>query len=39
MGATAMEKLLAVIRGQEVERQTRVAPQLVLRASTLARPA
>lgn len=37
MGATAMEKLLAVIRGQEVERQTRIAPQLVLRASTLAR--
>ena len=39
MGATAMEKLLAVIKGDEVERFTRIAPQLVLRASTAARTA
>lgn len=38
MGATAMEKLLAVIQGLPVERLTKVAPQLVLRASTVARP-
>lgn len=37
MGATAMTKLLAVIRGEEVEKLTKVAPQLVLRASTQAR--
>ena len=37
MGATAMEKLLAVIRGQHVEKLTKVAPQLILRASTVAR--
>jgi LacI family transcriptional regulator len=37
MGATAMEKLLAVIRGENVERLTTIAPQLVLRASTAAR--
>jgi LacI family transcriptional regulator len=34
MGASAMEKLLAVIRGEEVEKLTKVAPQLILRAST-----
>ena len=39
MGATAMTKLLAVIRGEEVEKLTKVAPQLVLRASTQARGA
>jgi LacI family transcriptional regulator len=38
MGATAMEKLLAVIRGEPVEKLTRIAPQLILRSSTLARP-
>ncbi|MGH8855368.1 MAG: LacI family DNA-binding transcriptional regulator, partial [Telluria sp.] len=37
MGATAMLKLLTVIRGEPVERLTKIAPQLVLRASTLAR--
>jgi len=37
MGATAMEKLLAVIRGEHVEKLTKVAPQLILRASTIAR--
>jgi LacI family transcriptional regulator len=37
MGASAMEKLLRVIRGEEVEKLTKVAPQLILRASTLAR--
>jgi LacI family transcriptional regulator len=37
MGATAMEKLLAVISGQPVEKLTKIAPQLILRASTLAR--
>jgi LacI family transcriptional regulator len=37
MGATAMTKLLAVIRGEQVEKLTKVAPQLVLRASTQAR--
>ena len=37
MGATAMEKLLAVIRGEPADRHTRVAPQLILRASTMAR--
>jgi LacI family transcriptional regulator len=37
MGASAMEKLLAVIRGDEVEKLTKVAPQLILRASTQAR--
>lgn len=39
MGATAMTKLLAVIRGEEVEKLTKVAPQLVLRSSTQARSA
>jgi len=39
MGATAMTKLLAVIRGEQVEKLTKVAPQLVLRASTRARDA
>ncbi|WP_306395450.1 LacI family DNA-binding transcriptional regulator [Telluria beijingensis] len=39
MGATAMTKLLAVIRGEQVEKLTKVAPQLVLRASTQARGA
>lgn len=39
MGATAMEKLLAVIRGDTVEKLTKIAPQLILRASTQARPA
>lgn len=38
MGATAMAKLLAVIRGEPVEKLTKIAPQLVLRASTQARP-
>ena len=33
----AMEKLLAVIRGEHVEKLTKVAPQLILRASTIAR--
>lgn len=37
MGASAMEKLLAVIRGEPVEKLTKIAPQLILRASTLAR--
>jgi LacI family transcriptional regulator len=37
MGASAMEKLLAVIRGEEVEKLTKVAPQLILRASTQTR--
>lgn len=37
MGATAMDKLLAVIRGEQVEKLTRIAPQLILRASTVAR--
>ena len=37
MGASAMEKLLAVIRGEEVEPLTKIAPQLILRASTLSR--
>lgn len=37
MGAAAMEKLLAVIAGEDVEKLTKVAPQLVLRASTMAR--
>lgn len=37
MGATAMDKLLAVIRGEAVEKLTKIAPQLILRASTLAR--
>jgi LacI family transcriptional regulator len=37
MGASAMEKLLAVIRGEEVEKLTKVAPQLILRASTQSR--
>jgi LacI family transcriptional regulator len=37
MGASAMEKLLAVIRGEEVEKLTKVAPQLILRSSTQAR--
>jgi LacI family transcriptional regulator len=37
MGATAMEKLLAVIRGEPVDKLTKVAPQLILRASTIAR--
>jgi LacI family transcriptional regulator len=39
MGASAMEKLLAVIRGEEVEKLTKVAPQLILRASTQPRAA
>jgi LacI family transcriptional regulator len=34
MGASAMEKLLAVIRGEAVEKLTKVAPQLILRSST-----
>ncbi len=34
MGASAMEKLLAVIRGEDVDKLTKIAPQLVLRAST-----
>ncbi|CAH0274613.1 HTH-type transcriptional regulator DegA [Massilia sp. Bi118] len=37
MGASAMEKLLAVIRGEEVEKLTKIAPQLVLRSSTQSR--
>lgn len=37
MGATAMTKLLAVINGEPVEKLTKVAPQLVLRASTARR--
>jgi len=37
MGATAMDKLLAVIRGEPVEKLTKIAPQLILRDSTLAR--
>jgi len=38
MGAAAMQKLLASIDGQEVEPLTVVDAQLVLRASTAARP-
>jgi LacI family transcriptional regulator len=38
MGATAMDKLLAVIHGEPVEKLTKIAPQLILRESTLARP-
>jgi LacI family transcriptional regulator len=34
MGATAMETLLAVVRGEPVDQCTRIAPRLVLRAST-----
>ena len=37
MGATAMSKLLSVIRGEQVDKLTKVAPQLVLRSSTIAR--
>jgi LacI family transcriptional regulator len=37
LGATLMHKLLGVIRGETVEKLTKVAPQLVLRGSTLAR--
>src|SRR5438067_2167548 len=37
MGATAMDKLLAVINGEPVEKLTKIAPQLILRESTLAR--
>jgi LacI family transcriptional regulator len=37
MGATAMEKLLAVIHGESVEKLTKIAPQLILRASAVAR--
>lgn len=37
MGATAMNKLLAVIKGEPVDKLTKIAPQLVLRASTMAR--
>lgn len=37
MGAAAMEKLLAVIAGEPVEKLTKVAPQLILRGSTIAR--
>lgn len=39
MGATATDKLLALIRGEQVEKATRIAPQLVLRSSTIARQA
>jgi len=39
MGASAMDKLLSVIRGQPVEKLTRIAPQLILRDSTVARRA
>jgi LacI family transcriptional regulator len=39
MGAAAMEKLLAVIRGEEVERLSKIAPQLILRSSTQPRQA
>jgi LacI family transcriptional regulator len=37
MGATAMEKLLAIIDGKPTERFTRIEPQLILRASTSCR--
>jgi LacI family transcriptional regulator len=37
MGATAMDKLLAVIHGEPVEKLTKIAPQLILRESTMAR--
>lgn len=37
LGATLMHKLLGVIRGETVDKLTRVAPQLVLRGSTQAR--
>ena len=37
LGAALMDKLLAVIRGEPVEKLTRVGAQLVLRGSTLAR--
>jgi LacI family transcriptional regulator len=36
LGATLIDKLLAVIRGERVEKLTRVAPQLIVRESTLA---
>jgi LacI family transcriptional regulator len=39
LGATLMKKLLGVIRGEVVEKLTKIAPQLVLRGSTLARRA
>jgi len=38
MGAVAMQKLLATIDGQDVEPLTVIDAQLVLRASTTARP-
>ncbi|KQW93852.1 LacI family transcriptional regulator [Massilia sp. Root418] len=34
MGATAMEKLLAIIDGKATDRYTRIEPQLILRTST-----
>lgn len=34
MGASAMDKLLALVRGEPVERCTRIGPRLVLRGST-----
>jgi len=37
MGASAMEKLLAVIAGDPVEKLTKIAPRLILRGSTQAR--
>jgi LacI family transcriptional regulator len=36
LGAALMDKLLAVIRGEPVPKLTRIAPQLILRESTLA---
>jgi LacI family transcriptional regulator len=35
LGAALMDKLLAVIRGESVPKLTRIAPQLILRESTL----
>jgi len=35
LGAALMDKLLAVIRGEPVPKLTRIAPQLILRESTL----
>ena len=37
MGMAAMEKILAIINGREVDRFTVIDPQLVLRASTMSR--
>lgn len=34
MGETAMDKLLALVRGEPVEQYTRIAPRLILRGST-----